>query len=52
LSVAAATQTYHYMLQAGLKMGLVATGEVIIFLKIDWADPSTLYYYVAEPTLE
>ncbi|KAK4655460.1 hypothetical protein QC762_0050250 [Podospora pseudocomata] len=52
LSAAAATQTYHYMLQAGLEMGLVATGEVMIFLKIDWADPSTLYYHVAEPTHE
>ncbi|KAK5651290.1 hypothetical protein OQA88_12634 [Cercophora sp. LCS_1] len=52
LSTAAATQAYHYMLQAGLEMGLVATGEVIIFLKIDWADPSTLYYHVAEPTPE
>lgn len=53
LSAAAATQAYHYMLQAGLEMGLVATGEAIIFLKIDWAaDPSTLYYHVAEPTAE
>ncbi|KAK0707831.1 hypothetical protein B0H67DRAFT_647972 [Lasiosphaeris hirsuta] len=52
LSVAAATQVYHYMLQTGLKMGLVATGEVSIFFKIDWADPSTLYYHVAAPTPE
>ncbi|KAK3364277.1 hypothetical protein B0T25DRAFT_529692 [Lasiosphaeria hispida] len=52
LSAAAATQVYHYMLQTGLKMGLVATGEVIIFFKIDWTDPSTLYYHVAEPTPE
>ncbi|KAK0710822.1 hypothetical protein B0H67DRAFT_635372 [Lasiosphaeris hirsuta] len=52
LSAAAVTQTYHYMLQAGLEIGLVATGEVMIFLKIDWTDPSTLYYHVAEPMPE
>ncbi|KAK4441969.1 hypothetical protein QBC34DRAFT_453384 [Podospora aff. communis PSN243] len=53
LSAATATQAYHYMLQAGLEMGLVATGATIVFLKIDWAnDPSTLYFHVAEPAAE
>jgi len=52
LTAAATTQAYCYMIQAGLEMGLVSTGEVIIFLKIDWTDPSTLYFHVAEPALE
>ncbi|KND87193.1 hypothetical protein TOPH_08162 [Tolypocladium ophioglossoides CBS 100239] len=49
LSAAAVVQTYHYMIKAGLSYSLLTTGEAIVFLKIDWEDPETLYYHLAEP---
>ncbi|KAJ3499733.1 hypothetical protein NLG97_g115 [Lecanicillium saksenae] len=49
LTAAAISQTYHYMVEGGLEHGLLTTGEAIVFLKIDWDDPSTLYYHLAEP---
>lgn len=42
-------QTYHYMIETGLEYGLLTTGQAIVFLKIDWAEPATLYYQLAEP---
>ncbi|PHH64771.1 hypothetical protein CDD81_4033 [Ophiocordyceps australis] len=52
LTASAVTQTYHYMIHSGLEYGLIATGRVIIFLKIDWQTPSTLFYHMAEPSDE
>ncbi|KAI1302514.1 hypothetical protein F5Y03DRAFT_407847 [Xylaria venustula] len=52
LAVAAATQTFHYMIEGGLEYGFLTTGEALVFLRIDWADPTTLYYHLAEPGQE
>ncbi|KAI0458836.1 hypothetical protein F5B21DRAFT_457909 [Xylaria acuta] len=52
LTAAALTQTYHYMILGGLELGLLTTGEAIVFLKIDWEEPDTLYYHLAEPKSE
>ncbi|RNJ52675.1 hypothetical protein D7B24_003096 [Verticillium nonalfalfae] len=49
LTASAVTQTYHYMIEGGLEYGLVTTGEAIVFLKVDWEEPETLYYHLAEP---
>lgn len=49
LAAAAISQTYHYMMEGGLEYGLLTTGETIVFLKVDWQEPSTLYYHLAEP---
>ncbi|KAL7892069.1 hypothetical protein HDV63DRAFT_390794 [Trichoderma sp. SZMC 28014] len=49
LTAAAISQTYHYMIEGGLDYGLLTTGETIVFLKIDWENPETLYYHLAEP---
>ncbi|KAH7111552.1 hypothetical protein EDB81DRAFT_925872 [Dactylonectria macrodidyma] len=49
LTASAITQTYHYMIESGLEYGLLTTGEAIVFLKIDWDEPETLYYHLAEP---
>ncbi|ROT37073.1 hypothetical protein SODALDRAFT_379561 [Sodiomyces alkalinus F11] len=49
LTASAVTQTYHYMIEGGLEYGLLTTGEAIVFLKIDWDDPGTLYYHLTEP---
>ncbi|KAF4120731.1 hypothetical protein GMORB2_2735 [Geosmithia morbida] len=52
LTTSAITQIYHYMIEGGLDYGLLTTGETIVFLKIDWEDPETLFYHVAEPKAE
>ncbi|KAI1308250.1 hypothetical protein F5Y03DRAFT_383429 [Xylaria venustula] len=52
LTAAALTQTYHYMIQGGLDFGLLTTGEAIVFLKVDWDEPETLLYHLAEPEFE
>ncbi|KAF9785671.1 hypothetical protein IL306_004728, partial [Fusarium sp. DS 682] len=49
LTASAITQTYHYMIESGLEYGLLTTGEAIVFLKVDWEEPETLYYHLAEP---
>ncbi|KAI1781466.1 hypothetical protein F4818DRAFT_436656 [Hypoxylon cercidicola] len=52
LTASALTQTYNYMIQCGLEYSLLTTGEAIVFLKIDWQRPSTLYFHLAEPSDE
>lgn len=37
------------MIESGLEYGLLTTGEAIVFLKVDWDEPETLYYHLAEP---
>lgn len=32
--------------------GYLTTGEAVVFLNIDWTDPTTLYYHLAEPGAE
>ncbi|CAK7225085.1 hypothetical protein SCUCBS95973_005740 [Sporothrix curviconia] len=41
------TQAFHYMLMAGLEFGYLATGEVLVFLRIPEDDATTLYYHVS-----
>ena len=52
LTAAAVTQTFHYMIKSGLEYGYLTTGEAFVFFNIDWNDPGTLYYHLAEPGLE
>lgn len=35
LTAAALTQTYSYIIESGLQYGLLTTGEMTVFLKID-----------------
>jgi hypothetical protein len=49
LTASAIIQIYNYMIEGGLQYSLLTTGEAIVFLKIDWDDPATLYYYLTEP---
>ncbi|KAH7146706.1 hypothetical protein B0J13DRAFT_442193, partial [Dactylonectria estremocensis] len=48
LTASAVTQTYYYIIKGGLKYGLLTTGEAIVFLRVDWEEPETLYYHLAE----
>ncbi|KAH7137640.1 hypothetical protein EDB81DRAFT_608665, partial [Dactylonectria macrodidyma] len=50
LTASAVTQTYHYIIEGGLGYGLLTTGEAIVFLRVDWEEPETLYYHLAEPS--
>ncbi|CZR37681.1 uncharacterized protein FPRO_07128 [Fusarium proliferatum ET1] len=52
LTASAITQTYHYMIESGLEYGNLTIGEAIVFLKIDWSEPETLLYHLAEPKHE
>ncbi|KJZ69884.1 hypothetical protein HIM_10717 [Hirsutella minnesotensis 3608] len=52
LTASAITQTYHYMIEGGLEYSLLTTGEAIVFLKIDWDEPETLFYHLAVPSAE
>ena len=52
LTASALTQTYHYMIEGGLEYGLLTTAEMIVFLKINWQEPGTLLYHLAEPAAE
>ncbi|KAH8657230.1 hypothetical protein BGZ61DRAFT_594238 [Ilyonectria robusta] len=49
LIASAVTQTYLYMMEGGLEYGLLTTGEAIVFLRVDWEEPKTLCYHLAEP---
>jgi hypothetical protein len=35
------------MVVAGLEYGYLTNGDAIVFLKIDWADPTVLRYHLA-----
>ena len=52
LTASAITQTYHYMIEGGLEYSVLTTGEAIVFLKIDWDKPGTLFYHMAVPSIE
>ena len=52
LVAAAATQTYAYMLQAGLEYSCIVTGEAIVFLHIEAHDSDTLYFHLAIPKIQ
>lgn len=52
LTASAITQTYHYMIEGGLEYGLLTTGAAIVFLRVDWDEPETVYYHLAEPIPE
>ncbi|KAG6285382.1 hypothetical protein E4U09_007337 [Claviceps aff. purpurea] len=42
-------QLYHYMMKGYTEFGILNTGRVIIFCRINWKNPGTLHYHVADP---
>ncbi|KAK3934047.1 hypothetical protein QBC46DRAFT_429337 [Diplogelasinospora grovesii] len=53
LVAAAVTQTFHYIVEAGLDYSCLTTGEGIVFLYLDWgSNPVTLYGHLASPASE
>ncbi|KAG6047037.1 hypothetical protein E4U17_007664 [Claviceps sp. LM77 group G4] len=45
----AVSQTYRNMMENCLEFGILATGQANVFLYVNWDDPQTLYYHIAEP---
>ncbi|KAJ4200921.1 hypothetical protein NW767_007056 [Fusarium falciforme] len=39
---------YHAEIEEGLEYGLVSMGEATVFLKVEWDEPGSLYYHLAE----
>ena len=52
LVAAVATHVYHYMTESGCPYGCIVTGEAMVFLWIKEDEATTLYYHLAEPSLE
>ncbi|KAL1977050.1 hypothetical protein VTN31DRAFT_3332 [Thermomyces dupontii] len=52
LTASVITQTFRYMIEAGLEYSYFTTGEAFVFLNIDWKDPTVLYYHLANPLAE
>ncbi|KAG6090920.1 hypothetical protein E4U31_007558 [Claviceps sp. LM219 group G6] len=48
----AISQTYRNMMESCLEFGILTTGQAIVFLYVNWDDPQTLYYHIAEPALD
>ena len=48
LIAAAISQTFSYMVRAGLEYGYVCTGEAFVFLRVP-DDPTTVYYFLSVP---
>ncbi|KAG6127719.1 hypothetical protein E4U38_006102 [Claviceps purpurea] len=48
----AVTQAYHNMMESCLEFGILTTGQATLFLHVNWDDPQTLYYHIAEPALD
>jgi Lipopolysaccharide kinase (Kdo/WaaP) family len=46
------TQTFSYMIQGGTQYGYITTGEAFVFLHIRLDDPRTVYYHLAEPSID
>ncbi|PFH61394.1 hypothetical protein XA68_17506 [Ophiocordyceps unilateralis] len=52
LTLAALAPSYQFMLANGLAYGMVTTVDHFCFLFVDWKEPGTLYYHLAEPRTE
>ncbi|KAG6243816.1 hypothetical protein E4U24_005288 [Claviceps purpurea] len=48
----AVTQIYHNMMESCLEFGILTTGQAIVFLHVNWDDPQTLFYHIAEPAID
>lgn len=49
LVAAVVTQTYSYMISAGLRYGYICTGEAFVFLNVRPEEPTTVYFHLSIP---
>jgi Phosphotransferase enzyme family len=52
LVAAAVTQTFEYMIENGLEFSCISTGPAEVYLRVIEDDPTTVYYYLAEPKMD
>jgi hypothetical protein len=52
LVAAAVTQTFEYMIENGLEFSSIGTGPAEVYLRVLEDDPTTAYYYLAEPKMD
>lgn len=52
LIAAVMTQTFHYMIENGLEFSYIVTGEAFVFLRVEEAVPTTLFYHLTVPSDE
>lgn len=52
LVAAAVTQTFEYMIENGLEFSCIGTGPAEVYLRVMEDDPTTAYYYLAEPKMD
>lgn len=52
LVAAVVTQTFSYMIDAGLEYAYICTGEALVFLRVERDDPTTVYYHLSIPNAE
>ncbi|VUC31975.1 unnamed protein product [Clonostachys rosea] len=48
----ALTNAHTVMVKSGLSFGVVATGDAILFLNLDWESPGTLFFKLMNPTVD
>ncbi|KAG6092899.1 hypothetical protein E4U31_007023 [Claviceps sp. LM219 group G6] len=46
------TEIYHNMMESCLEFGILTTGHAIVFVHVNWDDPQTLFFHIAEPALD
>ncbi|KAL8937100.1 MAG: hypothetical protein Q9216_004596 [Gyalolechia sp. 2 TL-2023] len=46
------TQTYSYMVKAGISHGAILTGQAMVFVLVKQEEPFTVYFYHADPKAE
>ncbi|KAG6062786.1 hypothetical protein E4U33_006456, partial [Claviceps sp. LM78 group G4] len=42
-------QLYHYMMKGYAEFGILNTGNVIVFCRVNWKNPGTLHYHIVDP---
>ncbi|KAG6039171.1 hypothetical protein E4U19_007086 [Claviceps sp. Clav32 group G5] len=42
-------QSYEYLMESSTGLGILATGQAFVFLRVDWDNPGTLFYHIAAP---
>ncbi|KAG6090997.1 hypothetical protein E4U30_007659 [Claviceps sp. LM220 group G6] len=45
-------QAYQYVMQSFTGFGILTTGKVFVFLRVDWDEPGVLYFHVSTPDVD
>ncbi|KAG6052802.1 hypothetical protein E4U17_005401 [Claviceps sp. LM77 group G4] len=42
-------QSYNYLMESSTGLGILVTVQALVFLRVDWDNPGTLFYHIAAP---